>query len=203
MKKDNKKALYENIMTSVAKEVKKALNEYGDWTTTTTLDATAWDKDQSDSDFVDLGLSVKWAKYNLGAIPDEDAEDWYGEYYAWGETEPKSIYAWNNYKFSIKPNKYNDEIITLTPQDDAASSNCGRPWRMPTRAELKELMTLPNHWITNYKGIKGLNGRVFKGKNENQLFIPAAGYCFGSGIGGDARSYGGLWSSNLNLSHTD
>ncbi len=34
--------------------------------------------------FVDLGLSVKWAVRNVGANSIED----YGDYYAWGETEP-------------------------------------------------------------------------------------------------------------------
>ena len=69
------------------------MNEYDSWTTTTTLDSTSWDDDQSEPKFVDLGLSVKWAKYNLGATHGEKAIDWFGDYYAWGETELKSIYT--------------------------------------------------------------------------------------------------------------
>lgn len=44
---------------------------------------------------VDLGLSVKWASWNVGASKPED----YGAYYAWGETEEKDLYDWNTYKY--------------------------------------------------------------------------------------------------------
>ena len=208
MKKDNKKALYESIMTSVAKEVKKALNEYDGWTTTTTLDD---DVDINDGDFVDLGLDVKWAKYNLGAKPGKNAEDWYGDYYAWGETEPKLKYIWTNYKYlnSDEENllKYNkkDRKNSLMPNDDAATVNWGRPWRMPRREDYEVLLEhTTNRWVTDYKGIQGLNGRVFTSKvNGNKLFIPAAGYCFGSRIGGSDCSYSGLWTSNLSYDRAD
>ena len=46
-------------------------------------------------DYVDLGLSVKWATCNVGADSPED----YGDYFAWGETEPKSTYDWDTYKW--------------------------------------------------------------------------------------------------------
>ena len=206
MKKDNKKALYENIMASVAKEVKKALNEYDDWTTTTTLDPTKLDEDQSDSDFVDLGLSVKWAKYNLGAKPSKKAKDCYGNYYAWGETEPKSKYTEYNYKYidsmgnMVKYNEKDHQNI-LTPNDDAATVNCNRPWRMPTKEECEELMTLQNQWVINYDGVTGLNGRVFIGKNGNELFIPAAGYRDGSSDICNDMSAFCLWSSSLNVEY--
>ena len=45
--------------------------------------------------YVDLGLSVKWATCNVGADFPED----YGDYFAWGETEPKSTYNWSTYKW--------------------------------------------------------------------------------------------------------
>ena len=44
--------------------------------------------------YVDLGLSVKWATCNVGANNPED----YGDYFAWGETEPKDVYDWSTYK---------------------------------------------------------------------------------------------------------
>jgi hypothetical protein len=71
-----------------------------------------------------------------------------------------------------------------------------------------------NYWINNYnpsktehnsddgEGIQGLNGRVFEGKNGNQLFIPAAGYRYGSDIN-YAGSNCNLWSSSLNLDDPD
>ena len=44
---------------------------------------------------VDLGLSVKWATFNLGASSPEE----YGGYYAWAETETKDTYTWSNYRY--------------------------------------------------------------------------------------------------------
>lgn len=42
---------------------------------------------------IDLGLSVLWANYNVGASnPEED-----GDYFAWGETQTKSTFTLNNY----------------------------------------------------------------------------------------------------------
>jgi len=58
--------------------------------------------------FVDLGLSVKWAEYNLGAFPGNKPNDWYGDYYAWGELKPKQNYDWYTYQFKVSVIKYND-----------------------------------------------------------------------------------------------
>jgi hypothetical protein len=44
-------------------------------------------------EFVDLGLSVKWASCNLGATKPEEV----GDYYAWGEIETKSFFSWDTY----------------------------------------------------------------------------------------------------------
>ena len=66
-----------------------------------------------------------------------------------------------------------------------------------------------NYWVKNYDptklkhnlkddgGIKWLNGRIFEGKNGNQIFIPAAGYCGGHNY--NDRAYCYLWSSSLHL----
>ena len=102
--------------------------------------------------YVDLGLSVKWAKCNLGATQPLA----YGNYYAWGETAPKSKYEDVNYKWADKANpdqmtKYCpndlycdpnciDRKTILDPEDDAATANLGSPWRMPTAEEIDELI---------------------------------------------------------------
>ena len=44
---------------------------------------------------VDLGLSVKWATFNLGATKPQAS----GDFFSWGETEPKSNYSWSTYKW--------------------------------------------------------------------------------------------------------
>ena len=153
---------------------------------------------------VDLGLSVKWAKYNLGATGGSSAADWYGGYYAWGELasgKTDYIYTWNNYQYGNPPSKYNttDHLTTLEASDDAATVAYGHNFRMPTKTELNELKGLTNEWVEDYQGINGLNGRLFHGTgaySANTLFIPAAGICYGGGryFVGD---YGYMWSASL------
>ena len=149
--------------------------------------------------FVDLGLSVKWASANVGATCGDTVESWYGGFYAWGETETKSSYGWDTYKFgSSSPfSKYDKDGKTiLNAVDDIATVEFGSNYRMPTKAEIEELIALPNQWVTDYNGISGLNGRMFTGTNGNTLFIPAAGFFNGSthSIAG-SNCY--LWSSSL------
>ena len=55
--------------------------------------------------YVDLGLSVKWATCNIGAINPEE----YGDYFAWGEVEPKEVYDWSTYRYALDWN----QVITL------------------------------------------------------------------------------------------
>ena len=132
---------------------------------------------------VDLGLSVYWAECNLGVSKPEE----YGDYYAWGETEPKESYSWSTYKFGTSPpgpfSKYNtisifgsiDNKTVLEPEDDVAHVKLGGKWRMPTDAEWAELMEKCTWtWVTNYNG-SGINGRLVKATNGNSIFLPAAG----------------------------
>ena len=76
-------------------------------------------------EYVDLSLSVKWATFNIGATSPEE----YGDYFAWGETEPKDKYSWATYKWGTSSNliKYNttDGKTILEPADDAATVNWG------------------------------------------------------------------------------
>lgn len=172
-------------------------------------------KIQSDGpEMIDLGLSVKWAKNNIGATCEDTAESWYGGYYSWGETETKENYNWGTYKYangaSDKLTKYcltdktdywvgtgsPDNKLILDAVDDVATQTYSSNYRMPTKAEIEELIALPNQWVTNYNGISGLNGRVFTGTNGNTLFIPAAGYFDASSHSG-VGSYCGLWSNSL------
>ena len=154
--------------------------------------------------YVDLGLSVKWATCNVGATTPEE----YGDYFAWGETTPKTTYDWNTYKYcngSITTmtkyctNSYYgtvDNKTTLELSDDAARVNWGGSWRMPTYDELSELKNTNNctwTWTTQ----NGVNGyKVTSKKNGNSIFLPAAGYRNDSDLYG-AGSYGYYWSSSL------
>ena len=148
-------------------------------------------------EYVDLGLSVKWATCNVGANKPEE----YGEYFAWGETEPNKTYNEINYKFYInmKYSKYNEHDIktVLDLTDDAARVNWGGAWRMPTDAEWTELRTKCNWtWTT----INGINGFEVKGSNGNAIFLPADGFRGGGRLYG-AGVYGDYWSSSLYIEY--
>ena len=174
----------------------------------------------STEEYVDLGLpsGIKWAKRNLGASKPSD----YGDYYAWGETEPKAEYTWATYKWMQAGQsdwkhitKYTvadgqtegiwydaggtfigDNKTTLEAADDAATRKLGSPWRMPTLVEIRELLDANNctwTWTTQ----DGKNGYEVKSKtNGNSIFLPAAGYRKGSELR-DAGSEGDFWSSSL------
>ncbi len=134
-------------------------------------------------DYVDLGLSVKWATCNVGANKPEE----YGDYFAWGETSTKSSYTSDNSKTYGKT--MND--ISGNSSYDAATANWGGSWRMPTRAEMQELKDRCTWtWTTQ----NGVNGYKVKGPNGNSIFLPAVGYRGGSSLN-YVGGYGSYWCS--------
>lgn len=156
-------------------------------------------------DAVDLGLSVKWAAYNVGATAPEE----YGSYFAWGETKEKSDYSPETYKWGVYVadafplfgmTKYTgdaeggDGLKNLLPEDDAATVNWGAKWRMPTIEEIVELFDEKKceiGWDADKKGytIKSLT-------TGNSIFLPAAG-CYNGSELIDTEKYGAYISSTL------
>ena len=145
---------------------------------------------------VDLGLpsGTIWAAWNLGASSPEEC----GDYYAWGETEPKDKYYWETYKFGDMDNltKYNreDGKIILDPEDDAAHIVLGGKWHMPTKEQIKELFDNTTNEDSKFNGV---NGRLFISKiNGNKLFFPYSGSQSNSSPSGFGYS-AHYWSSSL------
>ena len=150
-------------------------------------------------DWVDLDLpsGLLWATRNVGA---DSAED-YGDYFAWGETSPKSEYNWSTYRYcnynsttgSVMFTMYtgNNGLNTLLPGDDAATANYGG--RTPTAEEWHELITNTTSRWTIQNGVKG---RRFTAANGNSIFLPAAGYRWDDGVF-DTVTDGYYWSSTL------
>ena len=143
---------------------------------------------QATKEYVDLGLSVKWATCNVGAAsPDE-----YGSYFAWGESDNKDVYDWTTYtlcygfsstltkycnKSSSGYNGYTDTKTVLDPEDDMAHANWGGNWRTPTADEWAELMNGENcTWTwTSRNGVSGYEiASVKSGFTGNSIFLPAA-----------------------------
>ena len=155
-------------------------------------------------EYVDLGLSVKWATCNVGASSPEG----YGDYFAWGEIESKEVYDWSTYKWCNNGSetmlliKYNedssygtiDNKTRLDLSDDAARANWGGDWRMPTDAELAELIEQCTWTWTTQNGVNGY--KVTSKSNDNSIFLPATGCC-GGGPFDEGGSIGFYWSSSL------
>lgn len=134
--------------------------------------------DLAGHNWVDLGLSVKWATYNIGASSISD----YGEYFAWGEVKSKTSYSSNNYTFPHK-----NEISGS--QFDAARVLWGSPWRMPTENEVEELRRCKHEWTS----VNGVKGCLITGKNGNTIFLPANG----SSNYWNKGERGSYWSSTI------
>ena len=146
---------------------------------------------------VDLGLSVNWAAWNIGAsMPDE-----LGGYFAWGETEEKNVYDKFTYKFydSVYKNSWCDigNVISGT-EYDVAHVKWGNGWRMPTREEFQELLDSCTWDRICYKGV---NGDKITGPNGNSIFIPAGGYRYDWTINYVGRS-GVYWSGTVEYYNT-
>ena len=136
-------------------------------------------------EYVDLGLSVNWATCNVGASSPEE----YGDYFAWGETETKSEYTWATYKYckgsentltkycddsNYGNNGFEDNIITLLPEDDVAHVKWGGKWRMPTEAEFNELIYSCDWAWTTQNGVMGYKVTSKKtGYTGCSIFLPA------------------------------
>ena len=144
-----------------------------------------------------------WYKCNLGATnPTETAtwpHEWWGDFYAWGETEPKPNYNEASYKFSILTylknatmieytkychniqdgyKGYTNNLNQLEPEDDAVHIKLGKKYYIPTVEDFEELFKYTTQeYKRNYCKIKDLNGVLFIGKNDNNktMFVPCAG----------------------------
>ena len=121
---------------------------------------------------IDLGLpsGTKWASWNVGASAPEE----YGGFYAWGETEEKDYYAWDSYRH------YDGSWDTCIDigydiagtEYDVAHVKWGGSWRMPTKAQLDELIECCTITWTSQESV---NGTLVTGPNGATIFLPAAG----------------------------
>lgn len=150
-------------------------------------------------EYVDLGLSVKWATQNIGASNPEES----GDYFAWAETKSKSCYHWATYSHGwfgylnkyVTDSYYGkvDRLKKAKPNDDAAIVLWGGKWRMPTVDELEELRTKCQWTWASHKGV---NGYLVTGPNGNSIFLPAPGFMVDTKLDRPGI-YGGFWSSSL------
>ena len=150
-------------------------------------------------EYVDLDLpsGTLWATCNVGANSPEE----YGDYFAWGETKPKTTYNWSTYKYckgtETTMTKYCtvDNKTELEPSDDAATVNWGSSWQMPSREQRDEL-TADYYTTTIRTTMNGVYGiKITSNRNGNSIFLPAAGYLDDTGFHNEGR--GDYWSRSL------
>lgn len=158
-------------------------------------------------EYVDLGLpsGTLWATCNIGA----DTVEEFGDYFAWGETEPKELYDWKSYQYGrfiherYELNKYCtdsaygfnglvDNLTVMEPDDDVARTCWGEGWRMPTIGEWEELFLNTTGVWTTLNDVKGWRCTA---SNGNSLFLPAAGYWWDDAFNADLGLY---WSRTIN-----
>lgn len=176
----------------------------GAWTAFATAQEAPVSGIADNHEWVDLGLSVKWATCNIGAQTPTEA----GDFFAWGETTAKKKFAWKNYKFrldgddvrSVRFTRYNtqhgrgkvDNNIRLSPLDDAARINWSRQWRLPSPAEWQELWNNCTAVLVKEGGVSGY--RLTSKLNGQSLFLPMGGIL---GPQDADRNLGSYWSCQL------
>ena len=151
-------------------------------------------------EYVDLGLSVKWATCNIGASSPEQA----GLYFAWGETTGYTAEQVKKGERSFETVSYTASAIStdLTLEQDAAHVNLGGNWRMPNKDDYQELFDNCNvTWTKDYNRT-GVAGRVFISKvNGNSVFFPATGSCWYSlveKVGSEGCYWSASWDDSYN-----
>ena len=164
------------------------------------LDET--DASKVEHEYVDLGLGVKWATFNVGAISVDD----YGDYFAWGEIETKTErYTNTNYKYYnseeevytkyVISNKIGtvDNKVELEPEDDVAYVKWGGEWRMPTSNECSALIDNCSWTRDTINGVPGFTGySKIEGFTDKSIFLPSSGSSTNAN-----RVSGCYWSSSV------
>ena len=154
--------------------------------------------DENHPHVIDLGLTsgTKWACCNVGAEKPED----YGGYYAWGETEEKTTYNWDSYKYWSDTNGdglHDTEEFTYLgsniagTQYDVAHVKLGGSWVMPSKEQAEELLNNCSYtWTTK----NDISGGLFTGPSGGTIFLPAAGIRISDDLYNN-NSYGIYWLS--------
>ena len=122
-----------------------------------------------DNDLVDLGLSVKWAKYNVGATYEAE----FGGLFGFGDL--------NGVMTSIDPADYASADTYKTAADLAFNVTGGKA-TLPTAEDFEELFSLCQKEWTEVDGVAGYK---FTGPNGNSIFLPAAGTRTQSAVKGE------------------
>lgn len=152
---------------------------------------------------IDLGLpsGTKWACCNVEASAPEE----YGGYYAWGETETKSVYAPETYQYYLGRDSVSHYPIYEYIGDDIAGTEydvaykkCGVTWRMPSKEQIEELQ---DNCISDRFGLNNVRGALIFGTNGAKLFFPRSGF-YSNSTQHAVDLMGVFWSSSHRQDHS-
>ena len=158
--------------------------------------------------YVDLGLPSRtlWATMNVGATSESEK----GDFFMWGSTTPNTDTPcdWEHTPFNGGYAEYNADAFDLVKDTvcpngvlakkyDAAAQIMGGDWRMPTEAEVQELI---DNTTKEWTQVNSAYGYKFTSNTDESkyIFIPASVYRVGSSF--TNSGYGAIWSSSLNTS---
>ena len=137
---------------------------------------------QDDVEYVDLGLSVLWAKCNLGAATESAS----GAFIGYGDLTGTQT--------STKASDYQSANISGTENDivlKAFGSTTAENNFIPTVTNFKELFAKT---VQTHETVDGVEGIRFTAKNGNSIFLPAAGLREGASL---VEAGGQYWTGNI------
>lgn len=146
------------------------------------------------TDYVDIGLSVKWGKYNIGA----SGTDQYGGYYGWGDPTGEVVSHYTN-KYAVGNTS---SSISGNPKYDIATAKLGSGWRMPTKAEFEEMIAASVDKTWTYDDSNGIRKQIATFPNGNTLEFPCAGYMNSSRTEKLDDLEGYYWTADINTKDT-
>ena len=148
------------------------------------------------ANYVDLGLTSKtlWATCNVGASSPEE----YGDFFAWGETNTKSTFSWNNYTHCNGTRATIKDIGSsiVSTSYDAAKAMLGDEWSLPSVEQFEELA---RECTFTKETINGVACMRAKGPNGNSIVMPLAGYKYDSTHDYN-KTRGYYWSGDIDAS---
>lgn len=153
---------------------------------------------------IDLGLpsGTKWSCCNVDAATPEA----FGNYFAWGETTPHKdlTFTWGTYTHYSYDERghvtFNHLGADIAGTDyDVAHANWGGRWKMPTKAQVEELMKHGIRFATTHTDASGkeVKGIEIEGPKKSKIFIPCAGFYSDKGLNPVGGQFS-IWTSTLN-----
>ena len=143
----------------------------------------------TDARFVDLGLSVKWAKWNIGA----ESTSEYGGYYGWGDITGEVVSPYAN-KYAVGNTSTS---IAGNANYDIAVAKWGGHWRLPTKAEYEEMVSAAVNAAWTYDASGGVKKYIATFSNGNKLEFPCDGYMNSSCTEKSYDTHGFYWTADL------